>query len=55
MDKALVKLTIEDVAFNMWDDSSAAVIFATDFLSDYPGFGEFWDSLDLANALEERV
>lgn len=53
---SMIKITIEDVAFEMWDCSKeSAKIFAQSFLEIYPGFNEYWTASQLAITLEERL
>ena len=52
---SLLGVSIEDVAFELWNGEDDVSSFAEKFLYDYPGFGELWDAETLAKALEDRV
>lgn len=55
MDTDLLKTSIEDVAFALWNGIMPTLIFAERFLEKYPGFAEIWEKDKLARALIKRV
>ncbi len=55
MENELLKLSIEDVAFAVWNGIQNVGEFAAGFLEKYPGFCDIWEWDELATALRKRV
>ena len=55
MDNELLKLSIEDVAFTLWDGNEPVEEFVEEFFRDYPGFTGAWNTPALVKALRKRL
>lgn len=54
-DNFMMKTTIEDVAFNMWNGENDARVFVTSFFMQYSEFEKYWNATELAKRLNERL
>ncbi len=52
----MLKITVEDVAFNMWNGKVDELdSFIAEFFENYGAFDEFWEPEELKTALLERL